>query len=356
MASTFDAMKDEENLKGVSALAEVAAMARVGVLSAGSGLVGQAAGQREKDAARQARRGKVARATALDAEAQRLRQMRKALVVQREKEQIRPLTPPPEAGLLQGRATQGGFGKAGLTVKLVDADGAVLDETTSKANGAFLLRDTARAGTGRIVVSDAAGTVLGRVAPPAGARDGTGFLDLPLERLRGGGPVDSDAPPPEDEEKEKEREAEGIEVPDLVGTLFARVARNLPEGLVPGAVALTRLPQRAGEVIGQSPAAGRRAKEGSAVALEVATGAEEADFETARILVRAHPAVAKADLPPGHITQAENKAGIKGLSELRKLPERSAAAVAELIPGGRRAHAKAWIVAVRDVLARFPDG
>ena len=64
----------------------------------------------------------------------------------------------------------------------------------------------------------------------------------------------------------------------------------------------------------------------------------------------------EAELPPGHITQAENKARMSRLADLRKLADMAPAAVAELIPGGRRAHAKAWIKASADVLGRFPSG
>jgi len=177
----FRDIRDLNNLRGASALVEVAAMARIGTLAAGGELINQRALQLERDAKRLGRRGKAERAQALKIKAAELKSVMRSIHVQREKEEIRPLVSVDDGALLQGRASQEGVGRKGLTISLVNAEGKVLDSTKTTANGAFLLKQGAQDKGVLVVVAD--GKELGALEPPALRPKVSQFLDLPLERL-----------------------------------------------------------------------------------------------------------------------------------------------------------------------------
>jgi len=140
MPSKMQEIENEENLNGASALIEVSALARVGMLSAGGKLMDKRAQQMELDAKRVARRGKLGRAEHLKQSAVNLRKVNASMSVQREQEQIREPIPQEEEIILQGRATEAGRGKAGVDVTLVNVKGQVVARTISGKNGAYELR------------------------------------------------------------------------------------------------------------------------------------------------------------------------------------------------------------------------
>ncbi len=339
MAIDIETMGNPDNLKGASALVEVAAIARVGVLSSGARLGDKRAAQMERDASRQDRRGKADRAAQLKTAAAAMRSKTASMDVQREKEQIRPLTPTGDATLVQGRASKDGRGKAGLIVSLMTPDGTILDQTKSGEGGAFALKNAQPVNDARVVITDIDGTTLGALRAPKLSAGAQVFLDMPVERLD----ISPFTPTKEST----------TAVPDLVGSTLEKAGDTLGDDLVMGPVKLVRMPAQAGEVLDQSPHPQIRVALGTVVTLQVATGKSAPDFQTARELIRRHPAIVAAKVPPGHLTRAETEAGMRSLKDLAQVSGMTTDDVAALIPGRRVAHATAWQAAVRDVLAQF---
>ena len=332
-------VKSDDNLKGASSLVEVAAMARVGALSAGAEVTGQRAAQMALDARRQERRGKSLRAAELIRASEGLKSLKREMGVQREKEQIRPLEPTDETALFQGRASKEGQGQAGLIVSLVAADGTVLDRTKSAAGGAFVLRNDADVSDARIVVADLDGSALGSVKVPDVKRKGHVFVDMPLEKL-----TVSPVKPSTDK----------VKMPDFVGKPFEDVAKAFGDEIPFGSVTLERVTEGASLVLGQTPAAGDAVERGTPVLLRVGSGDQALDFRTARALVRLDPMIIEAGLTDDILGTAEARLEAETLEDLFRLLELGPEKAAELLPKPDPTQAVVWLEAVKAVLAQFP--
>lgn len=346
MIDRLDEIRKDENLRGASALVEVAAMARVGALSAGADVTGKRATQMERDARRQERRGKKARATALISTAARLRDVRTSMEMQREKEQIRPLAPTDDGALVQGRAHAKGMGRAGLTVSLVAADGKVLDTTRSTEGGAFLLRQKTAGTAAHIIVSEPGGAHLGALRTPTLKRREAVFMDMPLDRL--------DPVPHPPGENGDDGETVKLTMPRVLGQTFENALPELERDFTLSEVALERVRGQAGIILGQSPEPGEPVDPGEAVKLRVGAGNIARDWPTARALIRREPAVIEAGLDDKTLSEAEAKLRLRNLNDLAALLDGDDARFAEALPGGDTGQAQAWRQAAKSVLARFP--
>ena len=338
---------DEENVNAASALIEVAAMSRVGMLSAGADLTEKRAIQMERDADLMETRGKVERAQHLRTNAVHLREASAGITRQREKEQIRPLVASASESILQGRATAEGKGKAGLKVSLVDNQGNVLARTVSGANGAFLLTQKGEAKTGTVVIEDVDGKLLGEVATPKLTVAKSRFMELPVETLK---PVRNT--PVKDPKNPKEPKQN---VPKLVGLELTKALKADMSGISLGAISLVYEPDQAGRVIKQDPEAGTAASAGGSIKLVVATGEDKADFVTAQTLIRADPRVAKAEIKPAQITTLEKRLKLKSVQGIAELDEEKLQGSLKDATDAVRATANIYFEVAADVAKRFPS-
>lgn len=341
MTDTFEKIQSEEILSGASALVEVSAMARVGVLSAGAEVTAQRATQLDRDALRLERRGKAVRATQLRKQASTLREVKHSMNLQREREQIRPLEPAKDTALVQGRASKSGKGKAGLTVSLVGADGTVLDSVKSGANGAFILRRDTEIKDAQIVVGDIDGTNLGVSPLPHILRNKSLFVDLPMERLK----AKPDGPDAD----------EGQKMPELAGQPFTEAAKLFEAEFQLAGVKLVKSDDKVGLVIEQSPAPGTQVKRGQKVELQIGTGEGASDFSTALILVHLDPSVIEAGIDTDMTHAVVEKLGLTTFEELGKIPQMRPARLAQVIPRVGTVMAKTLQTALKRVLAQFPN-
>lgn len=174
-----------DDIKGASALLEISAMARVGMLGTGANLNEIRAKQMDRDAERMVKRNRPDRAEALRQASGNLRQLGSAITQQQEQEQIRPAIPSAEETILQGRATSKGRGAGKLRVVLADKKGKVLAEATSGDNGAFILRspnDIPK--SAKLKLLDTDGNELGDMDAPKLVKAQAGYMDIRLETLR----------------------------------------------------------------------------------------------------------------------------------------------------------------------------
>jgi len=303
----FETLLQADNINAASALVEIAAMSRVGILAAGADLNQKRATQLERDADRLENRGKVNRAEELRSNAVRLREATTAMSKQREKEQIRPLVASPTEAILQGRATAKGRGKAGLKVSLIDKEGNVLARTVSGVNGAFTLKQKGVAKAGTVVIEDTDGKVLGEVQVPKPILAKSRYVDLPVEKLK---PVQTY--PPKDTT---------LKVPKLVGLDLKKAIAVDLAGLELGDISLDYAPEEAGRVIKQIPEPDAPASKGQSVELVIATGKEKADFVTAQTLIRRDARIEKAGVKPAQLTNIEKLLKLKTARNITSLDD-----------------------------------
>ena len=353
MASKLKSIENEDNVMGASALIEISAMARVGMLSAGAGLTVKRADQMERDAKRLARRGKLDRASQLQEAAVNLRGLQDSIFVQKEQEQIRQLLPNKDEVIVQGRATEKGRGKAGLRVSLVDTEGTVLAQTKSARNGAFVIRPAAPPDAdARIIIEDADGVILGEMPAPVLALAKVAFVPVPVEKLNIT-PVRPKEPGVNPKPTPDRPDDELVVVPKLVGRKFESAGRAANKVLSLGEVKVVRDPGKAGKIIEQMPAPNDRVAKETPVMLVVAAGDPQIDAETARLMVRYDPRVVAMNIPTRAMTKAQQQLGMDTLAGLEAMRQRPIGDIATALPGRNIEHAKTLQIVAQDVAAKF---
>ncbi|MGD1875876.1 MAG: PASTA domain-containing protein [Kiloniellaceae bacterium] len=162
---------------------------------------------------------------------------------------------PEEGGVIFGRVSEKGFGRADLVVSAVNADGKVVGFGCTGLKGAFEMKVPKGEGL-RLRVTDKPGATLWRDRDPFDIDDGARIrreIDL--------GAAGPECPMPDDDTGEQ---PETAKVPDLVGRGEAEAQRLLlAAGLVRGKRSEEEDPDNVGRIVKQTPKAGSEVERGS---------------------------------------------------------------------------------------------
>ncbi len=119
--------------------------------------------------------------------------------------------------------------------------------------------------------------------------------------------------------RKPETPSEGREMPDLVGRPLEEAVKVLAEmRLKPEKTTFVRDPQRAGQVVRQSPQPGRVVTARSRISLTVASGNDSRDLRSVVVLVAQDPAVEAMDLTSETLLKSLRENDVGSLSQLEE--------------------------------------